>query len=526
MTARASIGLGLVGALWLLTGHAMAADSVADCDKLMSVNPNDSFKQNPDDVHQCILRGYDPPVKWRRNEGRSGGVSVGGSSGFGVGVIQGPERSPGANGADPSASASVLNFALKFPPWAGFPCQLPGGINICGGGGSSSSTNGGAGGNAATPTGACPAETDTSGTFGSTYALGSGSVPLVCGGAIPLTTYEMSLTRNADRLAATEYGANYLWVYESSGAEFRSTSAQPLKLPSYLCKPDGRGNMTKSVTFVGPTAQMMLYQRSSGALNIRMIPPDTSSDPTAVDSEGPEKFLVIPLVNGEPQPPADCALETNYYKSPTTLTADLTVEAGITPACEGSNCSAAGATTPASSSCDVATVYPSGTTQTTAGPIDCSTTIQMAVLSRPNLLYPPGATPQTVAISGRTGVLAQTVEGASLYAQHDAVVHVGRSAPPLVLPSGGTLAMQNGGTLAMSGPATLNPASGEITLTNGGQLLSPQGSVQQSFSPGDRIAPALAQPITLHLERNLLLPTGYLVPTQPSPYVRLPVSSK
>lgn len=115
MTLRHALLLNLAFALYgsaalFASPRAMAADSVADCDKLMSVAPNDSYKQNPDDVHQCILRGYDPPVKWRRNEGRSAGVRVGGSGGAHVGIIQGPERSPYANGADPSASAAAIGF--------------------------------------------------------------------------------------------------------------------------------------------------------------------------------------------------------------------------------------------------------------------------------------------------------------------------------------------------------------------------------------------------------------------------------
>lgn len=403
---------------------------------------------------------------------------------------------------------------------------MPGGTNICGGGGSSSSSNGGAGGGAATATGSCPAETDTSGTFGTTYALSSGSLPLVCGGAIPLTSYEMSLTQNADHLAATEYGAYYLWAYQNSGNSFSGATGSPLKLPSYLCTPDSKGRMVKSVTLSGPTAQMIMYNSSTASLNIRMIPLDTASNPTAADYDGPEKYLVIPLRGGLPQVPADCALESSYYKPISAIQTDITVEAAITPLCEGSNCSAAAATSPAATSCDVATIYPSGTTNTTAGAIDCSTQIQLAVLSRPNLLYPPGATPQTVAITGRSGVLAQTVANTSLYAPHDAIIHFGRNAPAVLLPSGGTLAMADGGTLAMSGPATFNPAGGDITLTNGSQLINAQGSLVQSFNPGDRIAPTLAQPITLHLERDMQLPAGYLVPTQPSPYVRLPISSK
>ncbi|MFM9889375.1 MAG: hypothetical protein ACKVOE_01835 [Rickettsiales bacterium] len=524
---------------------AMAVETPADCGKFKNLNrtidsgPNAAMAQDPNAMHECIWRGGDSPIGLRRNDGRSSGVKVGGSSGLGVGAVQGPERSPGANGAPFSASNSAINFALKFPPWAGFPCQLPGGINLCGGGGNGDGTGGGGNGDGTGGgtggdgprygtggPGSCPAETDTTGTFGATYALSSGALPLVCGGAIPLSTYQLTLQRNADHLASTEYGAQYLWVYKQSGSNFANTTAQPIKLPSHLCMPDSKGKMVKSVTLSGTTAQMIMYNATTKNLALRLTALDTTLNPALVDYSGPEKYLIIPISGGNPEVPADCALESTYYKAPTSFSGDIAFEDVIIPLCEGSNCDAAATTTPAGSSCDPVTVYPQGTISTTAGAIDCSTKIQIAVISRPNLLYPPGVTPQTVPISGRSGVLVQSVDGSNLYVPQNATIHLGTGAPAMVLSSGGTMNMADGGTLAMNGPATINPGNGQITLTSGGELRNAQGSLLQTFAAGNRIAPNIALPMTIHLERDMQLPAGYLLPTPPNPYVRLPINAK
>lgn len=522
--------------LLLIGSEATPAWAVADCDKLMSVDRSDAFKQNPDDVHECVRRGYDAPLNWRRNDGRSSGVKVSGTGGLGLGVIQGPERSPGANGAPYSVGASAFNFALRFPPWAGFPCQLPGHIKVCGGKKDASDGTG----NVPPPSNpenedsdygasdaiSCPAETDTTGTFGAMYALSGGALPLACGGAIPLSAYQLTLQRGADHLAATEYGASYLWLYQQSGDQFVSVTAQPIKLPSYLCRRDKQGRMVKSVTLAGTTAQMTMYSNATRQLVLRLMPLDFSENPTAVNDTEPEKYLVIPVVNGTPQVPADCALESDYYMVPDRFEADIAFTDSITPLCEGGNCNPTTTTTPAATSCDTATIYPNGIINTSAGPIDCSTKIQLAVISRPNILFPPGTTPQTVPISGRSGVLVQSVEGSSLYAPSQATIRLGANAPAMVLPSGGIMYMADGGTLAMNGPATINPGNGQVTLTTGGEWHNAQGEHLQSFAAGSRIAPNIAKPMTINLERDMLLPAGYLLPTPPGPYVRLPVNAK
>ncbi len=536
----------------------VAAAAPVDCAAIFAKTPAEAVKVAPADIQQCINRGASPPASWRARDGKSSGVNVPGSGSSMLGVVQGPERSPGAVGAPYSVSGNAFNFALSFPPWSGFPCQLPGGANVCGSGtslinglangilsggnpadiiekattgtsdtGSSSGGTTGTGTTTASSGGAfCPQETDTSGTFGKLYALSSGQSGLVCGGAIPLTSYQLSLTRNATQLAATEYGSYYVWLYQQSGAGYAPLSGSPIALPSYLCMPDSHGRMQQSVALSAPVAQMITYNKNASFLTIRLQPLDLAANPSLVDYEGDERYLTIPLVGGVPQVPANCARETDYFKTVSMPQVDMAFDGIVTPLCEeGQFCNAVTVTAPAGGTCNAVTSYPQGTVQTSSGTVDCKGKIQISILSRPNLIFPPGSSPTASVISGRTAMMVNTINGADLYLPSGSV-RLSTAAPSLTLPSGGTVDMASGGKILMNAPATVNPGSNSITLTGGGEYIAANGSSQQTYTPGSTISGNFTSPMTVYPERDIALPAGYAIPTQPNPYVRLPVETQ
>ena len=193
----------------LLSANPVFAQAV-DCDAIAKRDCRKDLSMEPKDIRQCIMRGYDAPITCRKDEGKSAGVRVSGSSGFSYGAVEAPQNSPGASGAQASLSAEDMRDDMGFGSWPGFPCTLPGGIDLCHLGSPPTPP--------VDPSDPCPAAHETSGIHGVKTPLVAGSVSLTCGGAIPLTTYQLTLNANPDHLATTEYGSFYIWLYQQSGA--------------------------------------------------------------------------------------------------------------------------------------------------------------------------------------------------------------------------------------------------------------------------------------------------------------------
>lgn len=531
--------MALVGAVLVASApnaFAQPAEKV-DCLKLNATNCRTTINMDPTQVRQCVMRGYDAPISCRKKDGKSAGVRVEGSSGFSYGTIQAPENNPGAMGATPTVDLKTIGRSFAYPPWPGYPCKLPGNIDLCAPGGPKPNT---------TPVDPnCPEKSDPTGLFGDKKNLTNASIALPCGGAVPLTTYELTLNKNPTRLATTEHGSYFIWFYQSGTNIYnavnnpnppmvRNPSGFPIwipnpdrtafPLPTYLCRGNGG---SKSVDLTAPIAQIILYNSSNNSLMIRLKGRETlnpAADPALIppyNPNDPEKYLIIPLVNGNPQVPGNCADANTYWKTIDNLRADIIIESGSQGSCEARAdlCEMVN-TSPVPippQTCELATIPLTGT---------CNGKTQYVVLDRTNLVYPQGTTAlNTIPMSNRTTRLAPSSEGSYLFTRASETIRLTTTSPVTVLPEGGSLILSDGSSVRMNAPATVDVANNRLTMTGGGVLNDAGGSVLQSFDSGATYAPGAAagKPWTLKIERSMSLPAGYLLPTQPEPYVQLPV---
>lgn len=469
-------------------------------------------------VRQCMQHGFDPPSSCRKNQGRSAGVRVGGSSGFSYGTIQAPEKPPGVVGARPSANIEAIHRSMGKPRLSGNFCMLFPGFDICKllrelfQKRQQDPTL-----DPTPPNLLCPAKNDTSPRYGTKQALRAGSFSLTCGGAVPLSTYEVTVTRNADRIAITEYGSPYLWLYKRSGNSYMPNGANPVKLPSYLCKAG-----IKTVDLTAPIAQFITYDANAENITLRLKPRakidagESEEILPEYDLDEPEKFLIIPIVGDVVNVPEDCAEESKYFMDIKQSRADIAIESAVNDGCEGSvqQCAGLPIAPAPTQSCDVIS-YPAGNT--------CPQRMQYVVVDRPNLVHPPGAVANLRKIDGRTALMSATVEGSKIYMQTETYVRFGSTAPAITLPEGGMLLMADGKRLNMLAPATINPSTKQLTLTGGGQLLSAGATLIKEFPAGSTIAaPNPVLPLTVHVRRSMKMPPGFELPTQPAPYIQLP----
>lgn len=542
------MGLRNLFTLLLFGMTALPAQAAFDCGRLRNVEPADAYKVEPRHIQECLNRGFDPPVNWRPDRGRGGRANASGGGGFSnLGGLQAPDQPPAVRGFDTSVSKAKMRFALSFPPWAGFPCQLPGGFDICGGDDDDGTTNdptvgtGGTGGGGTSPTtggtsggeSSCPAANDNTGTFGVKQAVGStGGYTLTCGGAVPLTTYQMGLSKSAEFLVATEHNSPYIWIYRRSGNGF-SGASQPTALPTFLCRPTGpKGEMEESLALPGPRAQFIAYGAGTTSIALRLTANPGNEAIDNLSSLSPlnnqEKYLHIPVQGGVPQVPANCAEETQYYRTTSNPGGSIIIETALEPGCEASaaQCAKVGVSTnpSATANCDTVSVHLSGGTASNPASETCKDMTQMMVVDRPNLLHAPGQSAKFASISGRTATMAATSAGSVVYLPADNIIRVPQSSESFVLPEGGSLGLPNG-TLFMYGPATVSPGTGQVVMTEGGEFRDAAGNTISTYGKNSGMSPSGGYPWMVQAARSIVLPVGYELPTQPSPYIRAPLTA-
>lgn len=482
---------------------------MVDCAKLDDIERNKSYEADPDDIKQCIMRGWDPPLKWRPDQGTSIVRAIG-SGTNNISSRHSPENSPGAVKARASITGDMYRFTLQIPPWRGFPCQLPGNIDVCGDGdGDGDDDDTGSGGDNSS----CPVAADTTGKYGEQIPIAaSGSKELACGGVVPLSTYLMAATSAPSGIIATEAGSRTVWIYRAQNNKFVLSGTKTL--PSKVCNNDSE------IKIQPPLAQIIPFNGGSGNVALRLALSENSevADPFSTDPSAEQPYyLKIPVNGGTPQIPSGCPRASDYYLTVSSLTAPLTVESATTAGCEGTaeECGTVPRTPMTSGGCDTVTTNP--------GTPSCEGTILFSVLNRPNLIYPPASTAAFTSMDGRTAVLAGSSGSVRLYTAPDSFLYFGARGGSFTLPEGGTLKLDNGHHLVMNGPATINAAGRQVTMTNGGKLIAKNGSTAQNFASGSTYSPPAALPYIVRGSRSVELPSGMLLPTQPSPYVRLPV---
>ena len=510
--AALAVALASAGA-WAQAPAQSSEPKIADCDAFEKTDYNKTIDVDPRDIDQCILRGGDPPVKWRPSEGKKV-VTAPGAGTTSVSGRMSPPMSPGARGMAASVSGNMFDATLKIPPWRGFPCQLPGGVDMCGGGkdgtGGGDGTGTGTGGNSS-----CPVATDTTGTFGQQQTITTSiSQPLACGGAVPLSTYLMGAEDSPVSVIATEAGNRTAWVYRASGSGFALQGT--LQLPTNTCV---NGDKDRPEPLALPIAQIVTINGSTPSVALRLQTENGGvHDPFDPDPEvKPPQYFVVPTPGGNPQISAGCPSTSQFVRDAVALTAPLTVESAINPGCEGGPqvCGNLPANPTSPSNCDALTTNPAGAS--------CANTTLFAVLNRPNLLFPPNSTAVFASMEGRTAHLVGSTGGARLYAQADTLMYFGARGGSFVLPEGGTMKLANGTLLFMNGPATINAGGRQVVLSAGGQIVNNNADTLQEFAPGSSYSPNAQLPYVVKIGRSVELPPGMKLPTQPSPFVRLPV---
>ncbi len=523
----------LVMALTAASFPGIVHAAAVDCEKVMEIDKRETFRAEPSDVRECVMRGWDPPVEWRNNGGKSAGVRADGSGGFSYGTVQAPEASPGSRNAPASVSKKVITSTCNFKARVkmGFPpkVELPKGScldflkNIF-------RDKDGALNSDPTPPGnsntTCPAETDTAGIYGQKQnILESKEIPTPCGAAMPLTTARTTLNKlpqeKMTNYAFTLNDSNTLFYYKKTGNDFIAYTTPPnpydptrvnfhgystgaLRLPSFLCKTvtDGDSNTyrQKTVDLTRTLHQTFVYGNNESALYIRLKPRQTMDVGfiPPYDSTKPEMYLRIPILNGVPQVPEECADE-DYFAPLSTYGNDIIIQPPEGPRCEPPDlhgnpenrpkkecavgelsgdkcidpltgavvgvpklvdhwvfvCPSGTIITPPDpcpeepgfpsltcpedddSECETATIYPMGGS--------CSGKVQYAVLNHPNLFYPVGTTGKfykTITTpadrTNYTQVLAEAAPGSLLYMLPETRVLLQSNAPETVFSDGGS----------------------------------------------------------------------------------------
>ncbi|MBN8542931.1 MAG: hypothetical protein J0M34_01550 [Alphaproteobacteria bacterium] len=493
-----------------------------DCGSIGSMNRAQRtrlMQEQPEQVERCRLFSDPAPELLPRGRRMPDAPGTSGN------LIQGrraPEETPDTTGAAPSVSNGAWQRSLSLPPWQGFPCQLPGGISVCGGGsggGSGGASGGGASGGGASSGGAvggagCPVRDDTTGVFGQKIPVqGTSTQALTCGGTVSLGTTQYSIVPGANRVAIIDAGQYSMNLYAlrdvavpnengttSTVRRFELEATQPL--PTQLCMPAGAaGAMQKSVDLRAPMAQIFAYTSSTPRLVVRLTPDSNNPafDPFApIPTAPPEKFLIVPLVNGMPQDlVTNCAKETDHYIANPPATADI----DIFPV--------------AIQNCDVNTLYPRHAS--------CPNKMLAVVTDDPQLVHEPAVTATFMPISDKPYSMAFTTKDSMLMMQNQSVIRIGASGLKFTLPNGGVLPLKDGTFLRMGNGAEINGTSRSVLLKGGGKIEDAAGTEKSAFNANTTVTPNADLPYYIRVEKRVTLPEGLMVPTKANGSIRLPV---
>ena len=435
---------------------------------------------------------------WRPSEGRVP-VQSGTAATLAIGAQQAPTKPPGAVGSRASVSQNRFNFLQDLGNIAGFPCQVAGGLNFC----SNDSSN------TLPPvqTSNCPVAEDTSGEYGPIFSVASSSsYNLSCGGAITLSNEPVSVAPAPDRIMIPESG-NRITIYRratNSTHDFMIDETRDL--PANLCNPDG----TFAMAMPSLSDQMVyLSSGASGAVMTASIA--TTPVGTAVGAAGiPNAFddtarLVLPIRGGRlnlPNPlPADECPNVNEW-----------IQEGV------ANPSSV-QFTPSSSdpTCQDVTV------ELNAGP--CFGSLQYMNLDTPALVHQPGVNATFLTIEGQDRMLTATADTSYIMMQNGSSIAINSGNGVYTFSEGAHMELDNGNLLRMSAPASVNPATGRVTLTGGGYIESAGGQRLQNFSNGAQVTPSATLPYIVFPERKVVLPAGMLLPIKPNATLRTPLTA-
>lgn len=436
-------------------------------------------------------------------------VNIGTAGSIITGSPQPPDEPPGAVGAPASVNKSRMNSLLKFPPWSGFPCQVPGGTDLCGGGG-----NNGGGTTPPPLADACPVKEDVTGTFGKVYSVsGNTSTTLPCGGVVTLDNTETSVVPAPDRLAITDGSSARIAIYEfvanPAAGQANFKLAGNVQLPNRLCSTDNAGDVTESPMPI-PGKQMVLFKKGSPTLVLRATQNNANAPAEALQADGAnppvsssiynERFLTLPVKNGAVDfDPSECQEEADWYKPRPQNTGDVWLQPS----------------TSSSATCQ--------DTNVSINSGNCNGSMMYMNLDTPALVHQPGRSATFYTIEGRPEMFTVSTDTSFMMVPPGSAIRLGSAQGDYVLSEGGYMELKSGNILRMSAPATIDPGSGRVTLSGGGYIETPSGETTTTIGAGNSIVPQAEKPYNVYPNRKIILPAGMVLPVKPNGTLRLPI---
>lgn len=534
--------------------------SWAACTSWSVTNPQETHKLTTKEIVECVNQGVAPPKEWIPDPGiaRRAGAKAGGSGGFASGTIAAPEMPPSkVSGAQPSIPKNVMDFFNKLKstnnedpvagatphacntPDSGAPVPRPGAAWSC--------PVNDAIANYFSPIDGKPKPCED---FGSvTQFSGAQTIPLACGGVVPLTNYRLTLADTPTGFVRTDKSdtpPHYTYIYKNVGSKYALEGGAGVKLPEYLCEwyTDAFGVKKKRPSStppfsLAPRSQMIMINASTKAVALRVIPeyPDDLGNPfTLLDPD--EHYLLLPIIAGNVYVPSDdptdeyknCDIQDDFFKpfrvlSTPDYAGDIIIESSQVPGCEADadTCKAMKQSTEATSSlsCETANYYTSGTT--------CDRKIQYMVLNRPNLYFPPGSNAKLLPIEKLTSFMLSTNSFGSyptrMLDNSDKVVHVNRASGVFTFLDGAVIdgRVATGSSsrqrIWINGPVVFDMNALTITMQHGGELRAASGTPLTVY-PDNTVLPIppATLPLSVLVGQNILMPPNYAIPTQPAIY--------
>jgi hypothetical protein len=473
-----------------------------NCAAMANIPAANTITLSPTLIQYCRERGWDPPgaargvlKSWRPAQGREL-VRFGSAETLAVTAMQ---RSDGSmNDGKSDSTPARTQFALRFPPWVGFPCQLPGGTNICG-------NNGGSGGAGAA--GSCPIASDTSGTFGEVTNISADQVvPLPCGGSVNLTGADMSLVPGASGIAIIDGGNTRIQIYRLIAAASKFELLETWDLPASFYTTDTTGATVKAFDTPPLIPQIVSFAPSSSRLVLRTAQP--ADVPPATDPSD-EQYVTLPLANGRIQLPSNGNTAPNavrttpgdyypnradFYKPRPAGFGDLWIQPQTSNGC-----------------LDTSIDWKSGS---------CAGDMVFANLATPVLGYQPGQSARILSVDGRTETFAVSTANSFLMVQPETTMRLGSGSGQYIFTDGVRIRQKDGTLLVLEGPATITPSNGQIKADGGGFTADSAGNRVAQISPGRTITANADFPYVVMPERRVIIPAGMLFPTGNNPKVR------
>lgn len=205
------LSLCLIAALSVSTAATAECPENPSCDQMGECKSFETFRIPFETIRQCIEQGFDPPLRWRRLEGK-GAINTGGVGSINFGALNSPYSPPSESGGGGSGS---------------------------GGGGGGGGDSGGGDGGGDDPEVDCsdvisPRLLKSCDLRGEAVHF-SDSPNTKCGAAIQLDHEWATLVTNPTHMMITNSGDQHIYIYRMSGANGLRFERR-VEIPTFYCE--------------------------------------------------------------------------------------------------------------------------------------------------------------------------------------------------------------------------------------------------------------------------------------------------